>query len=472
MNGSCKFLFCLFNKFIEYEKIPDELKIAKVTPILKNNKNRNLFNSYRCVSVQPNIFRLFELIILNKIKPYFGANNIIPSSQYGYKESIGLHNIHIDIQNVIYKTLNEKYYIGIDIIFLDLSDAFDTVCHSKLLTKLELYGIRGKLLSILKDIFHNRKQIVSYQNVISNEINVISGCFQGGILSPTLFNVYTSDMINCVNSFMYSYADDTVLLRPIFDENDCNILQNDLTNICFYCENNFLKLNHDKSVFLRITNKTTDYFNYQINGVTLNRIETHKHIGVYYDSKMRFNDHVNYLVEKAMKRFYTIRYLSKRLNPNIILKLYMTYIIPILEYSNLCLVLTKTQMNLIENVQRKVSRFICFKSGKCDLDYEARLKFLDIDSLDKRRKIQLMKLIFKIRNRFKEIPIHWFNELEFYEHHRLGTFARLRFNRIVTTDKNLFDYSIKMFNELPKTIRNENNFCKYNNLINCHLNTL
>ena len=50
---------------------------------------------------------------------------------------------------------------------------------------------------------------------------------------------------------------------------------------------------------------------------------------------MSFNLHVNYIEEKANKRYYTIRFLSKRLNGSTLLKLYKTYILPILEYSNM-----------------------------------------------------------------------------------------------------------------------------------------
>ena len=70
---------------------------------------------------------------------------------------------------------------------------------------------------------------------------------------------------------------------------------------------------------------------------------------------MSFNLHVNYIVEKANKRYYTIRFLSKRLNGSTLLKLFKTYILPILEYSNLCLSYNKTQTQQLESVQRMIT---------------------------------------------------------------------------------------------------------------------
>ena len=99
--------------------------------------------------------------------------------------------------------MNNDNYIGIDIIFLDLSDAFDSVCHLRLLRKLQNYGISGKFLKILSDIFDNRKQKVKFEDIFSEEIDVYSGCLQGCVLSPTLFNIYTADIIKYVKSHLF-----------------------------------------------------------------------------------------------------------------------------------------------------------------------------------------------------------------------------------------------------------------------------
>jgi hypothetical protein len=88
LNGITKMLFCLFNRILEFKQIPDYLKLSIVSPIPKRNKNKNFFRSYRPVSVQPNIYRIFEIILLNKIMPFIEYNHIIPDSQYGYRKGV------------------------------------------------------------------------------------------------------------------------------------------------------------------------------------------------------------------------------------------------------------------------------------------------------------------------------------------------------------------------------------------------
>jgi hypothetical protein len=88
LNGITKMLFCLFNRILEFKQIPDYLKLSIVSPVPKGNKNKNFFRSYRPVSVQPNIYRIFEIILLNKIMPFIEYNRIIPDSQYGYRKGV------------------------------------------------------------------------------------------------------------------------------------------------------------------------------------------------------------------------------------------------------------------------------------------------------------------------------------------------------------------------------------------------
>ena len=50
--------------------------------------------------------------------------------------------------------------IPIDVVYLDFAKAFDSVPHRRLLIKLESYGIKGNLLSWIKDFLIGRRQRV------------------------------------------------------------------------------------------------------------------------------------------------------------------------------------------------------------------------------------------------------------------------------------------------------------------------
>ena len=93
---------------------------------------------------------------------------------------------------------------------LDFSKAFDTVNHSILLKKLELYGICDTPPKCFQDYLANRIQYVTYNNIKSSYGKINCGVPQGSILSLLLFLIYINDLSSVSNyCFSILFADDT-----------------------------------------------------------------------------------------------------------------------------------------------------------------------------------------------------------------------------------------------------------------------
>ncbi len=118
-----------------------------------------------------------------------------------------------------------------------------------------------------------------------------------------------------------------------------------------------------------------NFCGYTLNDICINSVESHKHLGITYDKKMCFNNHCNDIASKAFSKFNLLKHICHNVNGNIFLKLYKSYILPIVEYSNLCYTPTLTQSTKLEKIQKRITKFICFKLGKHNLKYDERLKY-------------------------------------------------------------------------------------------------
>ena len=65
-----------------------------------------------------------------------------------------------------------------------LSKAFDTLDHMILLEKCEYYGVKGVILSLIRNDLTNRKQYVEKEDTKSEMLIISTGAPQGSILGP------------------------------------------------------------------------------------------------------------------------------------------------------------------------------------------------------------------------------------------------------------------------------------------------
>ena len=269
-----------------------------------------------------------------------------------------------------------------DAIYLDLSKAFDTVPHKKLIHKLKGYGIGGHILDWITDFLSDRSQYVSVNGTSSSETPVTSGVPQGSVLGPILFIYYINDMPDVVDNFIKIFADDAKTSNDIKSVDDSACLQTSLDKLSSWTDDWGVNFNCGKCGVMHL-GKNNPKHKYTINGTPLNETVLEKDLGVWVDPLLNFEEHINKTVKKARQIsgliIRTISFKSK----DIMIPLYKSLVRPILEYGNAVWspYLKKNKL-LIEGVQRRFTKCIV---GVKDMEYEDRLKFLNLPSLEYRR---------------------------------------------------------------------------------------
>ena len=145
-------LTLIFNRAIALSAFPDEWKVARVIRLYKSGQ-RNIPGNYRPISVLPAISKIMERILYNQLYSYLTKFELLSDSQFGFRKFHSTASALLDCTNEWYVNLDRKMFNLV--VLIDLKKAFDTVDHQILLRKLELYGIRGQALTLLRSYLTN-----------------------------------------------------------------------------------------------------------------------------------------------------------------------------------------------------------------------------------------------------------------------------------------------------------------------------
>ena len=178
--------------------------------------------------------------------------------QSAYRKHHFTESALLNIQNDI--LLNMAKGSVTALILLDLSSAFNTIDHTILLDRLNVYYGLGELaLSWFISYLSGRTHSVKVVSTLSHPVALHYGVPQGSVLGPILFSLYTNPIGSIIHSHSsinyYFYADDTQLyitLSPEHFSHSIQKLKNCLKDIQNFMFANKLKLNPDKTEFILI----------------------------------------------------------------------------------------------------------------------------------------------------------------------------------------------------------------------------
>ena len=194
----------IFQTSLESGTVPSPWKHAYISPVFKKGDKANPKN-YCPISLTSVVCKSMEHVIVSQIMKHLQEHNILSDGQFGFRSQHSCESQLFVTLHDITKAVDNKQQV--DTAILDFSKVFDKVSHSRLLYKLDYYGIRGNLFNWLKSFHHGHSQQVVVDGIKSPTCEVTSGAPQVSVLGPTLFLIYINDIVLNVKSEIQLFAD-------------------------------------------------------------------------------------------------------------------------------------------------------------------------------------------------------------------------------------------------------------------------
>ena len=118
-------LSTLYNAIIRTSHIPSQWKLARIIMIPKSIKPPNKVTSYRLISLLTIMSKLFEKLLLVRMKTLVSADKLIPDHQFGFRNNHLTIEAVTRVYTVILSSIGEKKYCFAD--FLEIQQAFGKV---------------------------------------------------------------------------------------------------------------------------------------------------------------------------------------------------------------------------------------------------------------------------------------------------------------------------------------------------------
>ena len=277
--------------------LPDQWKAATVTALHKKDDISDP-NNYRPISVIPVVAKLCERVVCSQLMEYLTSHDVLCPQQYGFRPGQSTEAALLD--TVSFATDSIDRGMVASLVTADTSKAFDSVEHTRLLDKLEWYGVRREWFSAW---LRGRTQTVRGGTCA---LEVTHGVIQGSILGPVLFLLFTNDLPQHIHhGNIVMYADDTQFLDADLPSNLQALkarVESSLQISLRWFAQNRLKVNPTKTEMIILSSRRQNYdaaLSIDFGNDELTPKQSVKVLGVVIDQHLTWNGHISLVVQRC-----------------------------------------------------------------------------------------------------------------------------------------------------------------------------
>jgi hypothetical protein len=335
-------LAAVINRSVKDGVVPKQWKEARVVPIPKKGQSSNPAD-YRPVSILPAVSHICERHVMSILGP--AVERGPPEFQYGFRKARSTEDALLRIEAAVCQGWDRCRKLGrstqVAVVALDMTKAFDKLPHTQIMSALrKRFQVPACIDNWLVSFLSHRTQWVQVGADKSVTLPVLSGCAQGSVTGPVLFNAATAEVGDAQVSDLTSrvvYADDWTLVRAITSDGCLAELEADVGTTVRAIERTGNVVNAKKTGFLLASLDTRTARigpTITVMGEAIPATQELRVLGVTLDATMQFIGHIKGKTVAARRMLGHIGGVLRRWHmPGVIAHIYNTCIRPAMCYA-------------------------------------------------------------------------------------------------------------------------------------------
>jgi ribonuclease HI len=331
-----KILLIIFNYIWHVSQCPVKWKEAVLTPLLKPGKEACNPSSYRPIALTSTLCKTMERMVNKRLLWFLESHSLLGPIQSGFRKGRRTNDHLVALESSINRGFsNSESTVAV---FLDISKAYDMVWRKGAVIKLQMLGIGGKMVKWVDDFLNNRSIQIRVNGILSSTRVLENGVPQGSVISPLIFNIMVNDIPSVIKNVRISqFADDIALwktgrnVRYIADQ-----IQQNIDRLVGWCKQWGFKLSTPKTVGMLFTHKKCKpKISLKLDGINIKFEPYAKFLGLFFDQRLTWEKHIDYIVGKCKTRINLLRCISGLdwgVDGKLLYNLYRALIGSVLEY--------------------------------------------------------------------------------------------------------------------------------------------
>ncbi len=319
--------------------------------------------AYRVISLLNCLGKVSERILARRLSYLAETTVLLHSSQIGSR----LHKSAIDAALLLKNQVevNKANKLKTSTLFLDVKGAFDHVSKNRLIQILVNLKLPISLIYWISSFLEDRILRLAFDSNIEEFRAIETGIPQGSPISPILFLIYIRDLFKSNTVYYLSYIDDITLTAASKSyKKNIAILEREAKSLIELGVEYAIKFDDKTELIHYYSSKKQATLGLKLpNGNTLIPSKLVRWLGIYFDSNLKFKEHIAIRTSLAKQAFYRLNRLSnigRGLSPYAVRQLYLACVTSVSDYGSILWwdKLNKSQIRPLQAIQNLAIRKI------------------------------------------------------------------------------------------------------------------